>query len=121
MNDVTVTDSITSVVVETGNVVEISETNNQVTIADKTNLTVTQTTNSVSIQNVENKVEVLSTAIDVVSVGTQGPQGPQGASGTSTIGGKAVPTTAPTDGHFLTFDASSDEFVFTLEIDAGTY
>ena len=118
MNDVTVTDSVTSVVVETGNVVEISETNNQVTIADKTNLTVTQTTNSVSIQNVENKVEVLSTAIEVVSVGTQGPQG---VSGTSTIGGKAVPTTAPTDGHFLTFDASSDEFVFTLEIDAGTY
>ena len=63
MNDVTVTDAITSVVVETGNVVEISETNNQVTIADKTNLTVTQTTNSVSIENVENKVEVLSTAI----------------------------------------------------------
>ena len=118
MNDVTVTDSVTSVVVETGNVVEISETNNQVTIADKTNLTVTQTTNSVSIQNVENKVEVLSTAIEVVSVGTQGQQGP---SGTSTIGGKGVPTSAPSDGDFIVFSSSSDEFVYTQEIDAGTY
>ena len=118
MNDVTVTDSITSIVVETGNVVEISETNNQVTIADKTNLTVTQTTNSVSIQNVENKVEVLSTAIEVVSVGTQGPQGPSGA---TVIGGKAVPTTAPSDGDLIAFDSASDEFVYTLEIDAGTY
>ncbi len=118
MNDVTVTDSITSIVVETGNVVEISETNNQVTIADKTNLTVTQTTNSVSIQNVENKVEVLSTAIEVVSVGAQGPQGP---SGTSAIGGKSVPTSAPSDGDFIVFSSSSDEFVYTQEIDAGTY
>lgn len=118
MNDVTVTDSITSVVVETGNVVEISETNNQVTIADKTNLTVTQTTNSVSIQNVENKVEVLSTAIEVVSVGVQGPQGP---SGTSAIGGKDVPTSAPSDGDLIVFSSSSDEFVYTQEIDAGTY
>tara|TARA_Y100001937_G_C7133840_1_gene338912 strand:- start:1782 stop:2144 length:363 start_codon:yes stop_codon:yes gene_type:complete len=120
MNDVTVTDAITSVVVETGNVVEISETNNQVTIADKTNLTVTQTTNSVSIENVENKVEVLSTAIEVVSVGTQGPQGPSGT-GTSAIGGKDVPTSAPSDGDFIVFSSSSDEFVYTQEIDAGTY
>tara|TARA_B100000963_G_C22573892_1_gene647437 strand:+ start:1095 stop:1451 length:357 start_codon:yes stop_codon:yes gene_type:complete len=118
MNDVTVTDSITSVVVETGNVVEISETNNQVTVADKTNLTVTQTTNSVSIENVENKVEVLSTAIEVVSVGAQGPQGP---SGTSAIGGKDVPTSAPSDGDFIVFSNSSDEWVYTQEIDAGTY
>jgi hypothetical protein len=93
MNDVTVVDSVTSVVVETGNVVEISETN-------------------------KNKVEVLSTAIEVVSVGTQGPQGP---SGTSTIGGKGVPTSAPSDGDFIVFSSSSDEFVYTQEIDAGTY
>ena len=118
MNEVTVTGTSKSIAVEKGNVVEIAQTANTVTVADGNAITVQQTNNTVSLQNVQNNVEVLSTNIDVVSVGTQGPQGPSGA---TVIGGKAVPTTAPTDGHFITFDASSDEFVFTLEIDAGTY
>ena len=118
MNEVTVTGTTNSIAVEKGNVVEVARTFNAVTIADGTSVTVQQTGNTVSLQNVENNVEVLSTAIEVVSVGAQGPQGP---SGTSTIGGKSVPTSAPADGNLIAFDSSSDAFVYTLEIDAGTY
>ena len=118
MNEVTVTGTTNSIAVEKGNVVEVAQTSNSVTIADGNSVTVQKTSNTVSIQNVENSVEVLSTAIDVVSVGVQGPQGP---AGTSSIGGKDVPTSAPSDGHFLVFSNSSDEWVYTFEIDAGTY
>lgn len=118
MNEVTVTGTSKSIAVEKGNVVEIAQTANTVTVANGNAITVQQTNNTVSLQNVQNNVEVLSTNIDVVSVGTQGPQGP---SGTSTIGGKAVPTTAPSDGNLIVFDSASNEFVYTLEIDAGTY
>lgn len=118
MNEVTVTGTTNSIAVEKGNVVEVAQTSNSVTIADGNSVTVQQTTNTASIQNIENNVEVLTTAIEVVSVGAQGPQGP---SGTSSIGGKDVPTSAPSDGDFIVFSSSSDEFVYTQEIDAGTY
>ena len=118
MNEVTVTGTSKSIAVEKGNVVEIAQTANTVTVADGNAITVQQTNNTVSLQNVQNNVEVLSTNIDVVSVGTQGPQGP---SGTSSIGGKDVPTSAPSDGDFIVFSNSSDESVYTQEIDAGTY
>ena len=118
MNEVTVTGTTNSIAVEKGNVVEVAQTSNSVTIADGNSVTVQQTTNTASIQNIENNVEVLTTAIEVVSVGAQGPQEP---SGTSSIGGKDVPTSAPSDGDFIVFSSSSDEFVYTQEIDAGTY
>lgn len=118
MNDVILTGTSNSIAVEAGNTVEIAQTLNSVTIADSTSVTVQETSNTVSIPNVSMNVEIISTNIDVVSVGVQGPAGP---SGTSTIGGKDVPTTAPSDGDFLEFNSASDEWVYTQEIDAGTF
>ena len=118
MNDVILTGTTNSIAVEAGNTVEIAQTLNSVTISDSTSVSVEETTNTVSIPNVSMNVEILSTNIEVVSVGTQGPQGP---SGPSTIGGKDLPTSAPSDGDMIKFSSSSDEFVYTQEIDAGTY
>ena len=118
MNDVILTGTSNSIAVEAGNTVEIAQTLNSVTISDSTSVSVQETTNTVSIPNVSMNVEILSTNIEVVSVGTQGPAGP---SGTSTIGGKDLPTSAPSDGDMIKFSSSSDEFVYTQEIDAGTY
>lgn len=118
MNDVILTGQTNSIAVSGGNTVEIAQTLNSVTIADSTSVTVQETANTVSIADVAMNVEIISTNIDVVSVGAQGPQGP---SGTATIGGKNLPTSAPSDGDMLKFSSSSDEFVYSQEIDAGTY
>jgi len=76
-------------------------------MSDKT-VTVVETTNSVNIT---------STQLEVVSVGTQGPPGP------TQIGGEDLPSaqTPPSDGDMLKYDAASGEWVYTQEIDAGTY
>ena len=63
-------------------------------------------------------VTIDSAALSVVSVGTQGPRGP---SGSATIGGKSVESGTPQNDEILMFNATSDEFEFTTEIDAGTY
>jgi len=68
--------------------------------------------------NQENKeITISSTALEVVTVGTQGPAGP------SLIGGKPIPgqNTPPTDDQLLQYDATTDAWVFTNEIDAGTF
>ena len=121
MNDVILTGTSNSIAVEAGNTVEIAQTLNSVTIADSTSVTVQETSNTVSIPNVSMNVEIISTNIDVVSVGVQGPQGIQGPSGTAQIGGKDLPTTAPSDGDMIKFSSASDEFVYSQEIDAGTF
>jgi len=76
-------------------------------MSDKT-VTVIETTNDVSIQ---------STSLEVVSVGTQGPAGP------TQIGGEDLPSAQnpPSDGDLLKYDAASGAWVYTQEIDAGTY
>ena len=74
-------------------------------MSDKT-VTVVETTNSAVIN---------ATTIEVVSVGTQGPAGP------TQIGTKNLPTTIPTDGVFVQYDESSGAWIYTSEIDAGTY
>jgi hypothetical protein len=74
-------------------------------MSDKT-VTIVETTNSAVIGQV---------TIEVVSVGTQGPAGP------NTISGKDLPSTTPSDGDLLRYNATSDEWEFTQEIDAGTY
>lgn len=76
-------------------------------MSDKT-VTVLETTNSVNI---------VSTQLEVVTVGTQGPAGP------SLIGGKGIPSASnpPSDGDLLRYNSSTDVWEFTQEIDAGTY
>jgi hypothetical protein len=115
MNDVILTGQTNSIAVSGGNTVEIAQTLNSVIISDSTSVTVKETANTVSIADVALNVQIISTNIDVVSVGTQGP------SGTATIGGKDLPTATPSDGDMIKFSSASDEFVYTQEIDAGTY
>jgi hypothetical protein len=58
-----------------------------------------------------------TTRLEVVTVGTQGPAGP------SLIGGKPIPgeLNPPTDDALLQYDETQDAWVYTKEIDAGTY
>jgi len=58
-----------------------------------------------------------TTRLEVVTVGTQGPAGP------SLIGGKPIPgaINPPTDDALLQYDETQDAWVYTKEIDAGTY
>lgn len=76
-------------------------------MSDKT-VTVIETTNSAVIG---------STQLEVVSVGTQGPAGP------TSVGGKNLPNVdnPPSDGDLLVYDSATDAWVYTQEIDAGTY
>ena len=76
-------------------------------MSDKT-VTVIETTNQAVIGN---------TQLEVVSVGTQGPAGP------TQIGGEDLPSAQnpPSDGDLLKYDAASGSWVYTQEIDAGTY
>ena len=79
-------------------------------------VTVLQNTNKVTIQQTSNTVSVGDAAANVVSVGVQGPAGPQA------IGGKALPTAAPTsDDTLLIYDATTDAFVYTTTLDSGTF
>lgn len=76
-------------------------------MSDKTVIIVEQT----------NEAVIGSTAIEVVSVGTQGPAGP------NQIGGQDLPAfeNNPNDGDLLKYDATLDRWVYTQEFDAGTY
>ena len=79
-------------------------------------VTVSTTTHKVTIQQTSNTVSVGDAAAKVVSVGVQGPAGPQ------EIGGKALPSGAPTaDDTILIYDATSDAFVYTTVLDSGTF
>jgi|TARA_R100000455_G_C6180887_1_gene58773 hypothetical protein len=64
-------------------------------------------------------VEVTPVRVEVVTVGIQGPRGP---SGSQELGGKLVTLTdTPVNGDLLVFNSQTDEWVFTTEVDAGTY
>jgi hypothetical protein len=79
-------------------------------------VTVLQSTNKVTIQQTSNTVSVGDAAAKVVSVGVQGPAGPR------EVGGKALPSAAPTaDDTLLIYDATADAFVYTTLLDSGTF
>jgi len=75
------------------------------------------TDKTVTIVQDSKEAVINTTRLEVVTIGTQGPTGP------SLIGGKPIPgaTTPPTDDQLLKYDATTDAWVFTDEIDAGTY
>jgi hypothetical protein len=74
--------------------------------------------NQVTVSEDGQTAVIQNDVIEVISVGIQGPRGP---SGVNTIGGKQVQDDTPLNNEILIFNASSDEFEFTTEIDAGTY
>jgi|13_taG_2_1085334.scaffolds.fasta_scaffold96577_2 hypothetical protein len=72
--------------------------------------------NKVIIQQTLNGVTINQGSVKVVSVGVQGPAGPQA------VGGKGLPSEAPTsDDTLLIYDATTDAFVYTTVIDSGTF
>jgi len=70
---------------------------------------------TVTIVENTNTAVINQTALEVVSVGTQGPAGP------NTIGGSGLPSGTAEDGDMLRYNASTEQWEFTQEIDAGTY
>ena len=73
-------------------------------MSDRNTVTINETNRTVTIED-GNTVTVLQNEIEVASVGVQGP------SGIASIGGKAVPTAAPTDDDLIIFDATQDAFI----------
>lgn len=62
-----------------------------------------------------NNVEVSTSTVQVVSVGTQGPAGP------NSIGDYGLPQGVPNEGEFIVFDDNTDTFVYTNTLDSGTF
>lgn len=85
-------------------------------MSDKT-VEIVEQNKTITVQEDGNTVVIDEAVLSIVSVGTQGPAGP------SLIGGKGIPsvTDAPSDGDLLRYNAVTDVWEFTQEIDAGTY
>ena len=70
---------------------------------------------TVTIVTNTNTAVINQTALEVVTVGTQGPAGP------NSLGGKGLQSGTAADGDMLRYNASTEQWEFTQEIDAGTY
>lgn len=69
----------------------------------------------VTVTEVKPTVTITETGVRVASVGVQGPRGDM------VIGGKQTPFIAPSDNDLLIFNANQDKWVYTQEVDAGTF
>lgn len=76
---------------------------------------INQVSNKIVIEDTGTTVSVDASTVKVVSVGTQGPAGP------NSIGGFGLPQGTPTEGQFIVFDDTTDNFVYTSTLDSGTF